>query len=95
MTKLFFQNCHYHYVNVKCFRNLDFGEMDTECSTKKIMYFEHCEEYLRSRSNETLLWQYFESKSPFSYHLQIDKIIDVREDPGRKTDSNFDFSQAI
>ena len=35
------------------------------------------------------------SKCSFSCHLQIDKKINnVKEDPRRKTDSNFDFSQA-
>ena len=36
------------------------------------------------------------SKFSFSCHFQIDKKINnVKEDPRRKTDSNFDFSQAL
>ena len=31
------------------------------------------------------------NKFSFSCHLQIDKKIDVKEDPGRKTDSNFNL----
>ena len=34
------------------------------------------------------------NKFSFSFLLQIDKKINVREDPARKTDSNFNFSQA-
>ena len=36
--------------------------MDTECSTGKIMDLEYCEEYLRSTSNNILLWQCFEKQ---------------------------------
>ena len=34
-SKLFFQNYHYHYGMVECCRNVNFEEMDTECSTGK------------------------------------------------------------
>ena len=57
MSKLFFQNYHYHYGKMKCFRNEDFEEIDTECSTEKMVHFEYCEEYLRSTPNKILLWQ--------------------------------------
>ena len=49
-------------VKVKCYRNVDFEEIDTECSTGKIMDFEYCEEYLKSTSNKILLWQCFEKQ---------------------------------
>ena len=42
---------------VKCRRNVNFEEMDTERSTGKMMDFDYCEEYLRSISNKILLWQ--------------------------------------
>ena len=41
---------------VKCRRNVNFEEMDTERSTGEIMDFDYCEEYLRSLSNKILLW---------------------------------------
>ena len=50
----FVQN-HYHYGKGKYCSNVDFEEMDTECSTGKIIYFEYCEEYLRSTSSKILL----------------------------------------
>ena len=37
--KLSFQNYHYHYSMVKCCQNVDFEEMDTECSTGKNYIF--------------------------------------------------------
>ena len=55
MPKLIFKS--YHYYGVKCCRNENFEEMDTECSTGKIIDFEYGEEYLRSTSNKILLWQ--------------------------------------
>ena len=62
---------------------------------KKIMDFDHCEEYLRSGTNKILSWQCSESKFSSSCHLQIDeKINSVKEDPKRKTNSNFNYSQA-
>ena len=55
MSKLFFQNYQYHCGMVKYCRNVDFEEMDTECSARKNYRFS--EEYLRSISNKILLWQ--------------------------------------
>ena len=37
MSKLSFQNYHYHYSMEKCCRNVNFEEIDTECSTGKNM----------------------------------------------------------
>ena len=93
MLKLFFQNYHYQYSMMKCCRNVDFEEMDTECSIGKGYEF-------------WVLWAIFKeyikqniivavSKFAFSCHVQIDyKINNVKEDSWRKTDSNFSFSQA-
>ena len=47
---------------VKCSRNMNFEEMDTELSTGKMMDFDYCEEYLRSISNKILLWQCYEKQ---------------------------------
>ena len=58
------------------------------------MDFDDCEDYLRSILNRILLW-HKKSKS-LNCGLQIDKkIINVKEDPRRKTDSNFHFSQVL
>ena len=44
-----------HYNIVKCCRNVNFEEIDTEPSAEKMMDFDYCEEYLRSISNKILL----------------------------------------
>ena len=62
---------------------------------QKKMDFDYCEEYLRSISNKKSTFKKSVKKSTFSFScdLQIDKKINnVKEDRGRKTDSNFDFS---
>ena len=56
MSTLF--SCAYdRYDIVKCRRNMNFEEMDTEPSIGKKDGFYYCEEYLRSISNKILLWQ--------------------------------------
>ena len=42
---------------MKCHWNVNFEQIDTEPSGKKMMDFDYCEEYLRSISNKILLWQ--------------------------------------
>ena len=43
---------------VKCRRNVSFEDLIyTDPSTEKMMNFDNSEEYLRSISNKTLLWQ--------------------------------------
>ena len=60
------------------------------------MDFEYCEEYLRNISNKHYYGSVKKSKFSFSFHLQTDKKINnVKENPRRKADSNFNFSQAI
>ena len=60
------------------------------------MYFDYCEEYLKGiYQTKCYYGSVKKSKFSFSCHLQIDKKINnVKEDPRRKTDSNFNFSQA-
>ena len=56
MLKLF--SCDYDYYNImKCRRNMNFEEMDTEPSTGKNDGFCYFEEYLRSIPNKILSWQ--------------------------------------
>ena len=56
MSTLF--SCAYdRYDIVKCRRNMNFEEMDTEPLIVKKDGFYYCEEYLRSISNKILLWQ--------------------------------------
>ena len=59
---------------------------------EKIKDFDYQEEILRSVSNK-IIWQRYE-KHILICELQIyEKINNIKEDPRRKTDSNFDFSQ--
>ena len=61
------------------------------------MGFDYCEEYLKGVC-QTKYYYGSVKKSTFlfSSDLQIDKKINnVKEDLKRKTDSNFDFSQAL
>ena len=88
---------YYHYVMVKRRRNANIEEMDIELvQQEKNMDFEHCEEYWRSTSHQTKYYYDSVKKSKFSFscHLQIDKKLNVKEDPMRKTESNFNFFQA-
>ena len=66
---------------------------------KKMMDFDYCEEYLKT-VYQTKTKYYYGSikKSTFSFSsgLQIGKKINnVKEDPRKKTDSDFDFSQVL
>ena len=45
---------------MKCRRNVNFEEIDSEPSTEKLMDFDYCEENLRSISNKILLRQCYE-----------------------------------
>ena len=64
---------------------------------KKMMDFDYREEYLKGVYQTKYYYgSVKKSTIPFSSDLQIDKKINnVKEDPRRKTDSNFDFSQAL
>ena len=81
---------------VKRRRNVNFEEMYIEYfKHEKMMDFEYYGKYSRSISNKILLDSVRKSKFSFSCHLQIDKKINnVNEDPRKKTDSKFNFSQA-
>ena len=63
---------------------------------EKMMDFDYCEEYLKGVYQTKYYYgSVKKSTFPFSSDLQIDKKINnVKEDPRRKTDSNFDFSLA-
>ena len=60
------------------------------------MDFDYRDEYLKGIYQTKYYYgSVKKSKFSFSCHLQIDKKINnVKEDPRRKTDSNFNFSQA-
>ena len=59
---------------------------------EKIKDFDYQEEILRSVSNKIIRQRY--EKHILICELQIyEKINNIKEDPRRKTDSNFDFSQ--
>ena len=58
------------------------------------MDFEYCEEYLSSTLKKYYYGSVKKGKFSISCHLQIDKNLNVKEDPRRKTDTNFNYSQA-
>ena len=62
-----------------------------------MMGFDYCEEYLKGVYQTKYYYSIVKpSTSLFSSDLQINKKINnVKEDPRRKSDSNFDFSQAL
>ena len=81
MSKLF--SCHYENM-LKCRR----GQQE------KMMDFDYREEYLKAVYQTKYYYgSVKKSTFPYSFVLQIDKkISNVKEDPGRKIDSDFDFS---
>ena len=74
------------------------GMVKCRCSQQeKMMDFDYCEEYLKG-IYQTKYYDGSVKKSTFSFSSdsQIDKKINnVKEDPRKKTDSSFDFSQAL
>ena len=92
MVKLYEKKCQNYFrvtANnmVKCRRG----------QKEKMMDFDYCEEYLK-RVYQTKYHYGSVKKSTFSLSsdLQIDKEINnLKEDPRRKTNSNFDFFQAL
>ena len=75
-----------------------YGEMSPQSKgRKKMMAFDYRGEHLKGVCQRKY---YYGSVRkilfPFSSDLQIDKeIYNIKEDPWRKTDSNFDFSQVL
>ena len=61
------------------------------------MGFDYCEEYLKGVYQTKYYYGIVkQSTSSFRSDLQINKKTNnVKEDPRRKSDSNFDFSQAL
>ena len=85
MLKLF--SCHYER----------YGEISPRSKGKKMMDFDYRQEYLKG-VNQTKYYYESVKKTTFSFSsdLQIDKKINiVKENPRRKTYSNFDFSQVL
>ena len=64
---------------------------------EKMMDFGYCEEYLKGAYQAKYCYgSVKKSASLFSSVLQIGKKINnIKEDPRRKTDSSFDFPQAL
>ena len=84
MSKLF--SCHYER----------YGEMSPR-SAEKMMDFDYREEYLKG-VYQTKYYYGSVKKSTFSFNseFRIDKKINnVKKDPRRKANSNFDSSQAL
>ena len=64
---------------------------------EKLMDFDFCEEYLKGVYQTKYCYGSVQKSSlSCSFNLQIyKKINNVKEDPTRKKDSNFDFSQVL
>ena len=75
-------------------RHVNFEEMDSDSSTKKMMNFAYCEQYLTNISKQNIIMAVLRKRN--SHSVAICRLIkkSVKEDPKRKTDSKFDFSQA-
>ena len=88
MSKLF--PCHYEHATNNMVK---YGRGQQE----KMMDFDYHEEYLKGVYQTKYYYgSVKKSTFPFSSDLQIDKKINnVKENPRRKTGSNFDFSQAL
>ena len=95
MSKLFL--CDYdHYDMMKCRRNVNFEEIDTEPSTGKNdgfwLLWGIFKEYIKENIIMTVL------RKANSHSVDICRFIKnkyVKEDPRRKLDSNFYISQAV
>ena len=79
---------------VKCWRNINFEEIDTESLTAKTTNFDYCEEYLRSTLKQNFVMAVLRKAN---FHLvDIYKLIinqQCKKRSRKKTDSNFDFFQ--
>ena len=95
MVKLHEKKCQNYFLvttittndTVKCGR----GQQE------KMMDFDYCEECLKGLYQTKYYYGNVKNITfLFNSNLQMDKKIDnVKEDPRRKTDSNFDFSQKM
>ena len=94
MWKLLFEN-YYHYIMVIFRRIVNLDEMDTELVQQEKIWILSTGRNI-SGVNQTKYYYGSVTKSKFSFscHLKIDKKLNVEEGPRRKTDTNFDFSQA-
>ena len=94
MPKLFLYD-YDHNDMMKCRRNVNFHEMDTEPSTRKNNRFWLLLEIFEKYTKKNYYGSVKKSKLLFKCHLQIDKKINnVEQDPRRKTDSKFNIFQA-
>ena len=78
---------------VKSCRNMNFDWI-LILQQEKLMRFDYCEKYLRSISNKMLLLAVLRRENANSVVIFIlikKKMNNVKEDPRRKTDANFDF----
>ena len=91
-----FSKHHYHYGMVKCRQIVNFEEMDTEWSRGKNYGFWVLwgifKEYLKQNIIMPVLRKQILIQLSFADWLS--KINTAKDDPRRKTDSNFGFSQA-
>ena len=92
-VEIIFSKYHYHYGMVKCRQIVNFEEMDTEWSNGKNYGFwvlwRIFKEYVKQNIIMAVLIK-SNSHSVTIYRL-IKKINTVKDDPRRKTDSNFWF----
>ena len=76
---------------VKCCQNVDVGEMDTECSTGKTYGFWVLWAIFKKYIKQNIITAVLRKANSHSVVISrlIKKINNVKEDPRRKTDSNF------
>ena len=95
-VEIIFSKYHYHYGMVKCRQIVNFEEMDTEWSRGKNYGFWVLwgifKEYLKQNIIMPVLRKQILIQLSFADWLS--KINTAKDDPRRKTDSNFGFSQA-
>ena len=95
-VEIIFSKYHYHYGMVKCRQIVNFEEMDTEWSRGKNYGFwvlwRIFKEYLKQNIIMAVLRKQILIQLSFADWLN--KINTAKDDPRRKTDSNFGFSQA-
>ena len=95
-VEIIFSKYHYHYGMVKCRQIVNFEEMDTEWSTGKNYGFSVLLGTFKEYIKQNLIMALLRKANSHSVVIcrLIKKINTIKNNPRRKTDSNFDFSQA-
>ena len=95
-VEIVFSKYHYHYGMVKCRQIVNFEEMDTEWSTGKNYGFWVLWEIFKEFIKQNIIMAVLRKANSHSVVIcrLIKEINTAKDDPRKKTDSNFGFSQA-